>query len=295
MMFVARRKMCGWRGWPGGGWAVVVMVLGLMGVAVLGGCYEERVVKDSFSGFREIADPKPTQVMRGDARGGRGGASGPVAGEVFAIRLAEFVGIGRDLQARRLIKDLEAATGLEGAWVRDTGRLLTVYYGRYTDPTGPGALGDLETVRTSGVDQANLAVLVPLARGEEAVTDPLDARAHRRMMSLQVAMYDADFGEGYREAAESAARHLREDGAEAFFYHGPHRSMVLVGLFTREVDFVKSKGPLGESVEGYGPRIKALQEQFPYNLQNGYPQFKIDGEGNRLSDEPVASFIVRIF
>ncbi|MEO0586130.1 MAG: hypothetical protein AAF078_00660 [Planctomycetota bacterium] len=277
----------------GGGRAVVAAV-GLAGAMGLGGCYyEERIVRDSWPSLRELADPKPTQAVQGRGTGQRGSEAAPAA--VYSIRLAEFVGIARDTQARRLMQALESATGLEGAWVRDTGRMLTAYYGRYTDPAGEGALRDLETVRNSGLEQANLAVLVPLAPGQEAVTDPLDARAHRRMMSLQVAAYDADFGEGFRDAAESAARHLREDGAEAFFYHGPHRSMVLVGLFTREVDFVTSKGSLGESVEGYGPRIKALQAQFPYNLLNGYPQFKVDGDGNRLSEEPIGSFIVRIF
>lgn len=281
-MSMVGRRVVGWAG-PG---AVVAAVLGLMG-----GCYEERVVSRSLDSLRAIADPKPAWVTEDEAeRPGQPQASG----SVYSIRVGEYVGVGRHAAAQAALKELEETTGLTGGWMRDSGRAITAFIGRYTDPGGKVAAEALSLVRASGVDQTARANFLALSPGQSIVTDPLDAKAHRGAFSLQVAIYDADFGPGYRKAAESAARTLRNDGEEAFFYHGPHRSMVLIGLFSRDIDFGTRTGALGEKVEVYGPRITNLRKAYPYNLLNGYPRHIVDEEGNPTEDEPMESFVVRI-
>ena len=112
-----------------------------------------------------------------------------------------------------------------------------------------------------------------------------DLRNHPGAYTLQIGFYDEQFGDQFRQAAQEAAQVLRNDGHEAYFYHGPHRSMVTVGLFT-ENDFVQ------DGVQSvYGPRIRELQQKHPYNLGNGRTLIqKVAGEN--LGEQP--SFIVRV-
>jgi hypothetical protein len=105
------------------------------------------------------------------------------------------------------------------------------------------------------------------------------------MYSLQIGFYDDAFGPDFRQAAEQAAAALHQQGEQAYYYHGPNRSLVTIGLFT-ENDFVQ-QGPQ----RAYGPQIKQLQQRFPYNLANGLTQIqKIDGR--TIGEQP--SFIVRV-
>ncbi|MEM0915703.1 MAG: hypothetical protein AAGK09_14000 [Planctomycetota bacterium] len=298
MRIKRRSEAVGWCGKVGdamramwdelGGWQRVAM--GGVALVLLAGCYEERVVSRSLDDLRMLADPKPMAVDPGQGAG-RGGEA---AGTAYAIRVGEYVGVGRHAAAQAALQELEASTGLTGGWMRDTGRSITAYLGRYSDPSGKAATRDLAAVRESGIDQTARANFTALAPGQAIVTDPLDAKAHRGAYSLQVAIYNADFGATYRRAAEQAARALREQGEEAFFYHGPHRSMVLLGLFSRDIDFATRSGSVGEQVEVYGPRIVELRRAYPYNLLNGSATYLIDEEGNRTDDEPMESFVVRI-
>ncbi len=118
-----------------------------------------------------------------------------------------------------------------------------------------------------------------------AETVPLDVRAHSGMYTLQIGYYDDAFGPNFRNAAVKAAQTLREEGDPAYFYHGPHRSMVTVGLFTDD-DLVQQGFQ-----RVYGPNVKTLQEKYPYNLGNGRTVVeRINGE---IVGEQ-SSFLVRI-
>lgn len=108
------------------------------------------------------------------------------------------------------------------------------------------------------------------------------------MFSLQILVYDSDYGLKFREAAEQAARTLRNDGDESYYYHGPHRSMVLVGLFTYEKAFDSHPG----GQDTYSQTVRQLQKKFPYNALNGRTIIeKVKGKSNTIQ----SSFLVRIF
>ena len=159
---------------------------------------------------------------------------------------------------------------LPDVWFRDEGTRTVIYRGRYAAPNSQIARDDLEQTRKVALDGKQVfgaAVLVPIAAGPQAATapqSPWDLRQFPGMYTLQIGFYDADYGKDFRAAAEEAVRVLRGDGQEAYYYHGPNRAMVCVGLFTDQ-DFV-------QDVQGgmaYGPRVRQLQEHFPYNLGNG--------------------------
>ena len=104
--------------------------------------------------------------------------------------------------------------------------------------------------------------------------DPLDLYqfAGDDLMTLQIGYYDEQYGEDFREAAELAAKELREQGDQAFYYHGPNRSLLTVGLFGQE-DLVQHTTPGQDGrifvQTQYSQRVVELQKKYPHNLGNG--------------------------
>jgi hypothetical protein len=89
------------------------------------------------------------------------------------------------------------------------------------------------------------------------------------LYTLQVGVYSredqkaatpAEMAE-FRKTAEEAVVQLRREGEQAFYSHGPNRSMVTIGLFGTEDFDATSKFE--------SPALRALRKRFPYNLQNG--------------------------
>ena len=87
------------------------------------------------------------------------------------------------------------------------------------------------------------------------------------------------------KAAEKAAAQLRTQGEDAYFYHGPKRSLVTIGLFNdSDINVVN-----GSVV--YSPRVKEVQKRFPYNLGNGVTVVE-KVEGKKIREQP--SVIVKV-
>jgi len=146
-------------------------------------------------------------------------------------------------------------------------------------------LGESPQTRTASSNQRRQAANDKQMDVPAEIHPELNLRPHAGMFSLQIGFYDDRFGQGYRRAAEEAAAVLREQGHEAYFYHGPHRSMLTVGLFA-EGDFVQRN-----QRQAYGPRIIAVQETFPHNLGNGRTLVEKAKDGS-TREQP--SFLVRV-
>jgi len=246
------------------------------------GCVETRIVRSSWDSFPQ--DPKnPGEGGPGDTNRSLG----------YAVKLAEFEGKDRYQDAYDYIVDLREQTELTELWVADQGEGRTVLFsGRFRgsgDLDARLALKQVRDVRLDGERPFAGAALVAIAGASNAVgaspIDPHDLRQFTGYYSLQIGFYDADFPTGRSGAAEEAVRVLRDDGAEAYFYHGPHRSLVCIGLFTDE-DFEWIDG-----VMHYGDRIRALQAQYPHNLGNG--RTIIERHQGGATEQP--SFLVRVF
>ena len=127
-------------------------------------------------------------------------------------------------------------------------------------------------------------------------TDVLDVRQYkdRWPYTLQVAVFEESTDQATRTAAEKHAAELRQQDHPAFYYHGPKRSMVTVGLFSDDdrVEMATTL-PNGQHVVQfvYGPRIKVLQETFPHNLVNGRLHMETQEDG---TDSPQSSALVII-
>ncbi|MEX0654348.1 MAG: hypothetical protein WD534_11365 [Phycisphaeraceae bacterium] len=261
----------------------------VMALALSLGCeMETRVVREPW--WNQLpADPKP----------GDGGAGPRHAGGAWAIPLQRFTGGDRQQQARALIAEVQKATAVRNLWTEDVDGTATVYRGRYNDPLSEEVRQALQHTRQIrlGDDQpfASARISNLRADGEQRPTDPYDLRQFPGFYTLQIGFYDAQYGDDFRDAAEQAVDQLREDEHEAYYYHGPHRSLITIGLFSYNEAFVTADDPVARraQVDAYAPSIRELQDEFPYNLGNGLTRVDYDSDGEKLGEQ--RSFLVRVF
>lgn len=249
------------------------------------------------SGERPQRDPAAVNLDEGPAvfgksgagqAGGGGGASGDPAkapeGATWTIVLAAFRGQGHAAAAAAALPRIRAYPGLAEAFVETRGQDASlVGLGRFVEPGSPAALAELKRVRSiagSGTDGAGArpfdgAFFAPPAgaaagasgaRPEYNLTRAREQHGKGALVTLQVGVYErTDLGATsaqdlaeIRAAAEQAAAQLRREGEEAYYYHGPRRSMVTIGAFPEE-----------DVTQKRSPAAAALRKRHPYNLLNG--------------------------
>jgi len=217
----------------------------------------------------------------------------------WSILLGTFTGESAPLQAARALETARGEAGLSRAFVERRADGLALLTGSFEQGTSEEARQELASVRKLRVGGETIyeaASLVPPAvMGQAGSIPEMDLRNARRAfgeksnLTLQVAVYgyadpnvepSAKEREEFRQAAEQAARKLRSEGDQAFYYHGPRRSMVTVGLF--------------ETADLRDARVRSLRTKYPHNLVNGAP-VKL-GTGGRPSEQGSyqESFFVRV-
>ncbi len=233
----------------------------VVGLLLTAGCeMEHRVVRDDWETFR---GQMPTDEASGPNVASSERQRGP-----YAVLLGRFTGPDRHVDTFQLLRKVREQTQLEPVWSADGGNVAAVYAGRFDDPRDPAAQRLVDQVRQAQLDGSQPFADASLSAISGQLIDsaprgPLDLVGKEGQYTLQIGYYDERYGEGFRQAAEQAAQALRDDGEEAFFYHGPHRSMITIGLFT-DRDFVSRNG-----VQSYGPQILEVQQRFPHHLGNG--------------------------
>jgi hypothetical protein len=215
----------------------------------------------------------------------------------WAIVLDMLVGQGHHQFAEQRVRELATQTGLPGFWSVNEGTRSMVYFGRYDSPTTAEARNDLAKMRNladSGRITASTVNLVPVRQPLSGDINAHDLRAVQTpgaVYTLQVGYYDQQFGPDFRQAAEKAVDVYREDGAEAYFYHGPNRSLVTIGIFGRAAAKIDNTGSNKGRIV-YHPYIVELQTKHPYNLGNGLTLLVKNPATGKKREQP--SFLVRI-
>jgi hypothetical protein len=227
-------------------------------------------------------------------------AAGPGA---WSIVLAAYPLDGGREPALRALDDVRTRLGLADATLEQRGKAWAIAYGHYPAGADAAAHRDLDRLRAmelDGLRPFENAVLSPPPFDGLAGTIPeYDLSTVKRrfgvsaLYTLQVAVYEAPADrqatpeqmQEVRLAAERAAVELRREGDPAFYYHGPRRSMVTVGVFgEKEYDVQRP--------EGEHPRLTLLRRKYPYNLVNG-ATFLVRSRGqDKASPQP--SFVVSI-
>lgn len=231
------------------------------------------------------------QKLKDEGKGLFGGGSGtPSSGEAgsspsqsaWTIILYTFRG-DEEAQAPTGLRRAQTEAGFKDAYLEKRGSATVIAYGRYGTPDE--AKKDLERIHQTEVSmpdaQGNLVKVKPF---QESFLSPpgdikgrlpeYDLRNARKtkgdwaLYTLQVGVYSREDKsptqkelEEFRAAAEQAVVQLRREGEQAYYFHGPTRSSVTVGLFGKEDYDPQTKLECAA--------LKQLRKKFPYNLQNG--------------------------
>jgi len=212
---------------------------------------------------------------------------GSGSGVPWTILVLELEGPYAIRNSERMADVLRKARGLSPGqvWVtHDPDSISRVYYGSYRtsiDPkTGTRIFPkqielDLRTIKGTRFDDGvnHFALALRVRKPVPDVGRPeWSLQRVDKPFTLQVAAFEADAVENYKEAAAKWCEKLREKGYEAYYYHASVSSMVTVGAFGKEDVNVVS----GRMV--YSPRITRLQqdEALRYNYVNGDKLFVID-------------------
>ncbi len=205
-------------------------------------------------------------------------ASGDAQG--WAVVIAAFRGEDREQAAAKALAKVRSEGGLPEAYVARRREAMVIAVGDFSSPDDERAKAELQRVQTLEINGAR-----PFAGA--MLSPPLDFKmvgampqfnllrakqlwGAQALYTLQVAAYgrqdlprptEKDLAEP-RAAAELAAARLREEGEQAWYYHGPSMSMVCVGVFD-QTDY-------DPQVPNYqSGKLREVQKRHPYNLYNG--------------------------
>ncbi len=269
--------------------ARLLKLLLLTGLLLAWGCqYEIISKKSSWDDLRKLEARQnggPQDAQDSVDPGGGIALSG------YAVRVDKFPGPDRQRLARQLIQRLERQWHLTDLWLRETGTTTYVLCGHFPSPDVDAAkqtLRAVQQVRIDGLQPYGAAQLVKAADPAAAVDlSPWDLRNFMGMYTLQIGFYDAQFGPNFRKAAQEAVAALRKQKVDAYFYQGPFRALITVGLFNEDQAFVVQP----DGVSAYSPEVHELQKKFPYNLGNGRTLIE-KMNGQNLGAQP--SFLVKV-
>lgn len=241
----------------------------------LGGCANNSQSTPSDGLERTITD---SSSILSPNQGGNSAAQRGVGDWSIVI---SSVASGRMAHAEALLEAVQGRGELPGAYIDQRTGGLVIAYGRYGSSEDPAAQADLRRIRELTINGARPYVGAFIAppsgeslKGSDPQYDLRNVKARlgdRAVYTLQIGVYgDEELGdptpkeiETYRRAAEDAVAELREQGEQAFYYHAAMRSMVTVGVFSRD-DHDASVMPPMES-----PALKAARKKFPNNTLNG--------------------------
>jgi hypothetical protein len=198
----------------------------------------------------------------------------------WTIALVVFRGETAGELGRLALHKVQTQGSLPEAFIERRGESVMVAYGRFASADDERAIAEVKRVQemvVQGQRPYKDALLTPPATGFNMGNMPqlnlLQAKAmygDDAIYTLQVAVYGRrdlpnptqEVLAETRRAAEQAAARYRQEGEQAFYYHGPRMSMVTVGVFNVE-DF-DPQTPSYKST-----RLMETQKRHPYNLYNG--------------------------
>lgn len=154
--------------------------------------------------------------------------------------------------------------------VRPHARGAAIIVGSYAGPDDPDAKRDLAAIQALKVDGKPLfaaAYLTPPDAQDIGDLPQYSLEAARKasgpgtLYTLQIGVYESPKPEEAKRAAEDAAKQLRKEGEQAFYFHGRNRSMVTIGVFASR-DYEPQTGRMS-------PALAQIKQRYPDNLYNG--------------------------
>lgn len=235
-------------------------------------------------------DSGPSQDLRAEGRQVFGGANqdgAVVRPPAWRVALAVFSGADAVARANAALPIIQQQGNMPEAFVepRKSGAIIAV--GAYDQPDSRQAQRELERIRTMTINGQLAyprAFLAPPQGGVSGAIPEWNLASAREQYgssakyTLQVAVYESDRRAEAMRLAEQAASTYRRDGELAFYYHGPNRSMVTIGVF-RDDDFNPESGRMSRD-------LQELMARHPAHLVNGMGVRETLGDGTTRMQPP---------
>lgn len=219
----------------------------------------------------------------------------------WAVLVGIFRGPGHEEQAATTLAEFRTKGMLSEAYLQKRGEAVCILVGEFPGPDDPTAQAELSRVRTMEINSTlpyAYSYLAPPQRADLKGALPEYNLSQARVLygkkavqTLQVGVYgredldkptEADLKE-CRKAAEEAVVRLRREGEDAYYFHGPRRSMVCVGVF--DVTDFDPQVPTYQSA-----RLRDAQKRFPHNLYNGQAiRMKARGQAAKLQQSSLVA------
>lgn len=212
----------------------------------------------------------------------------------WAVILAAFRGDEAQSAANVMLQRTRGEGGLPEAYIARRNDAYVIAVGDFPSPDDERAVKELsriQQIEVNGDKPFRYALLAPPSgsmKGDMPQYNLLQAKRQLgddALYTLQIGAYGtlgqttkptSDELDKVRKAAEEAAYKHRQEGEQAYYYHGPSMSMVTIGAFGVE-DF-DPQVPNFKSA-----RLRDAQKRHPYNLYNGQAvREKIKGAPDRL-------------
>lgn len=243
------------------GWGYLFALL----AACLAGCsggQKEPEAKPSLN------DQLPTSIPGLDPGSGQP-ANAPTS-ESWAIFVDSASGPNAMALAKSKATNVSRLLRRNDVTVRPHPRGAAIVVGSYEGPDDAAAKKDLAAIQALKVDGKPLfagAYLTPPNAEDVGELPQYSLEAARKasgpgtLYTLQIGVYESPKPEEAKRAAEEAAKQLRKQGEQAFYYHGRNRSMVTIGVFASR-DYDPQTGQMN-------PTLAQLKVRYPDNLYNG--------------------------
>lgn len=264
------------------------------------------------------------------------GQTVPPSGARYTLVLLNFEGPTHIRDAKSNKDYIEKATGLKGLYIVHSENQSTLYYGYYKAVSeredaaearrAKADLDKLSAIEVNGERPFAGALLIGLPTPDPDAPPEWDIRNSHGVYSLEIASY-RDAAER-KQAAVDTVREARKAGVEAYYYHGPTTSSVLVGSFPAEAIHIKDETPRAdpgkdllvipfkpadipdEIVDDLGnpnkvvapkfeildPVLKATLQKFPHHAINGEERVRrfLEPKTGKYQEVYAESFIVDV-
>jgi len=188
----------------------------------------------------------------------------------LTVLLLEYEGPQAGESADRLAGELKAQ-GLEDVFTVKGHEYASVCVGRFGSWKDPAADRTLRRVRRirDAQGQYPFASVMLMPVPEPAPENPWPLEEADGQYTLIVASWAKP---GRKSRAQAYGRRLRQEGHEAYVYHGPTKSTVSVGAFGPEIfDDPTKVGQPDAHPNVVDPRVKRLRQAFPTLVLEGEP------------------------
>lgn len=188
----------------------------------------------------------------------------------WRVVLFRFSGEEALSRARSTLPMIQAGAELPEAFVEAHRDGAVIALGAYGSPSDQAAQLDLKRIRAILIDGRPAfpnAMLLPPESGANGLNPEFNVANIRETFgasarfTLQIGVYESENRMEAMRLAEQAVEALRQDGELAFYYHGPNRSMVTIGVFT-DRDYDPARGRISDE-------IRILMKKHAENLYNG--------------------------